>query len=93
MYGRCVSEDGGYDEYIHCVDLEARLTRPSFGGPFTQTVRTGKVMICVKWAPILVVFAGKKTRNLQRAHFSLTLTTPLLPATTLSEGECRVSAG
>jgi hypothetical protein len=26
----------------------------------------------------------KKTRNLQRAHFSLTHATPLLPATTLS---------
>src|SRR5271169_4963046 len=37
--------------------------------------------------------ASKKTRNLQRAHFSLTHATPLLPVTTLSEGECRVSAG
>jgi hypothetical protein len=39
------------------------------------------------------VLAAKKTRNLQRAHFSLTHATPLLPAPTLSEGECRVSAG
>ena len=39
------------------------------------------------------ILARKETRNLQRAHFSLTHTTPLLPATTLSEGECRVSRG
>jgi hypothetical protein len=42
-------------------------------------------------------FLGKendrKSALLQRAHFSLTHTTPLLPATTPSEGECRVSAG
>jgi len=37
--------------------------------------------------------ASKENRKLQRAHFSLTHATPLLPARTLSEGEFRVSAG
>ena len=35
--------------------------------------------------------AGQENRKLQRAHFSLTHATPLLPAPTLSEGEYRMS--
>jgi hypothetical protein len=34
-----------------------------------------------------------KNRKLQRARFSLTHATPLLPAPTQSEGECRVGEG
>ena len=37
-----------------------------------------------------IFLGGKKD---QKSHFSLTHATPLLPAPTLSEGECRVSAG
>jgi hypothetical protein len=34
---------------------------------------------------------NRREEELQRAHFSLTHATPLLPAPTLSEDECRVS--
>ena len=40
-----------------------------------------------------VALGGKNDQNLQPAHFSLTHATPLLPVTTLSEGECRMSRG
>jgi len=49
----------GYDEYIQCVDLEARLTGSGFGGPFHPDCMYGKVMIWVKWVPNLVAFAAR----------------------------------